>query len=97
MTVCVNAPQATNRIVVILKHCGKVRNTIDAPFYGAKATALQSELDLSAGRKPRSRGSPFTLERIRFELNHERALSFCFDAFSSREPVSTSLENALVA
>jgi hypothetical protein len=35
------------------------------------------------------------LERVRFELNHERALSFCFDAFSSREPVSTSLENAL--
>jgi len=23
------------------------------------------------------------------------ALAFCFDAFSSREPVSTSLENAL--
>jgi acetyltransferase len=35
------------------------------------------------------------LERVRFELNHDRALSFCFDAFSSREPVSTSLENAL--
>jgi hypothetical protein len=34
------------------------------------------------------------LERVRFELNHDRALSFCFDAFSSREPVSTSLENA---
>jgi AAHS family 4-hydroxybenzoate transporter-like MFS transporter len=34
------------------------------------------------------------LERVRFELNHGRALSFCFDAFSSREPVSTSLENA---
>jgi hypothetical protein len=38
----------------------------------------------------------FILERVRFELNHDRALSFCFDAFSSREPVSTSLENALV-
>jgi hypothetical protein len=23
------------------------------------------------------------LERVRFELNHDRALSFCFDAFSS--------------
>jgi hypothetical protein len=34
-------------------------------------------------------------ERVRFELNHDRALSFCFDAFSSREPMSTSLENAL--
>jgi hypothetical protein len=30
-----------------------------------------------------------------FELNHDHALSFCFDAFSSREPVSTSLENTL--
>jgi hypothetical protein len=37
------------------------------------------------------------LERVRFELNHDRALSFSFDAFSSREPVSTSLENALAA
>ena len=27
--------------------------------------------------------------------NQNRALIFCFDAFSSREPVSTSLENAL--
>jgi hypothetical protein len=61
----------------------QVRNTIDAPFYGAKATALQSELDLSVDQKTRSRGPYFTLERIRFELNHDRALSFCFDAFSS--------------
>jgi hypothetical protein len=29
------------------------------------------------------------LERVRFELNYDRALSFCFDAFSSREPLST--------
>jgi hypothetical protein len=36
------------------------------------------------------------LERVRFELNHDRALSVCFDAFSSHEPDSTSLENALV-
>jgi uncharacterized membrane protein len=28
-------------------------------------------------------------------LNQNRALMFCFDAFSLREPVSTSLENAL--
>jgi hypothetical protein len=31
------------------------------------------------------------------DLNHDRALSFCFDAFSSREPDSTSLKNALVS
>jgi len=28
-------------------------------------------------------------------LNQNRALIFCFDAFSPREPVPTSLENAL--
>jgi hypothetical protein len=28
-------------------------------------------------------------------LNQNRALAFCFDAFSSREPVPTSLENAI--
>jgi hypothetical protein len=28
-------------------------------------------------------------------LDQSRALVFCFDAFSSREPVSTSLENAI--
>ena len=33
------------------------------------------------------------LERVRFWM--ERALPFCFDAFSIREPVSTSLENTL--
>jgi hypothetical protein len=32
----------------------------------------------------------------RFGLNQNRALTFYFDAFSSREPVPTSLENALV-
>src|SRR5204862_911384 len=40
----------------------------------------------------RIRGSP---EPFPFRLNRNGALSFCFDAFSSREPVSTSLENAL--
>jgi hypothetical protein len=30
-------------------------------------------------------------------LNQNRALVYCFDAFSSREPVSTSLENAITA
>ena len=45
------------------------------------------------------------LEPIRFRLNQNRSSSFCFDGFSSREPVSTpdqvrgrlSLENALSA
>src|SRR5207237_1892784 len=46
----------------------------------------------------RSRSGRSRLDRIRvfsFRLNRNGALSFCFDAFSSREPVSTSLENAL--
>jgi hypothetical protein len=29
-------------------------------------------------------------------LNQNRAPGFCFDAFSSREPASTSLENAIL-
>jgi hypothetical protein len=29
-------------------------------------------------------------------LNQNRALGFCLDAFSSREPAATSLENAIV-
>jgi len=32
-------------------------------------------------------------EHFRVSSNHENALSFCFIEFSSREPVSTSLEN----
>src|SRR5256714_1341837 len=40
----------------------------------------------------RIRGSP---EPFPFRLNRNGALSFCFDAFSSREPGSTSLENTL--
>ena len=35
------------------------------------------------------------LELLRSRWNQSRALGFCFDAFSSREPVPTSLENAL--
>jgi len=35
------------------------------------------------------------LEPFLFRLNRNGALLFCFDAFSSREPVPTSLENAL--
>ncbi|NEU97240.1 hypothetical protein FNJ47_15700 [Bradyrhizobium sp. UFLA 03-164] len=33
--------------------------------------------------------------RASFRLNRNEAPDFCFDAFSSREPGSTSLENAL--
>src|SRR5437667_10112249 len=40
---------------------------------------------------------PHYLEPFPFRWNRNGALSFCFDAFSSREPVSTSLENALDA
>jgi hypothetical protein len=35
------------------------------------------------------------LEPFPFRWNRNGAPGFCFDAFSSREPVSTSLENAL--
>src|ERR1700733_11925752 len=38
-----------------------------------------------------------TLEPFPFRWNRNGALDSCFDAFSSREPVSTSLENALVS
>ena len=36
------------------------------------------------------------LEHLRDSLNHKNALSLCFIAFSSHEPLVTSLENALV-
>jgi hypothetical protein len=39
---------------------------------------------------------PASLELFPFRWNRNGALDSCFDAFSSREPVSTSLENALV-
>ncbi len=38
---------------------------------------------------------PHVLEPFPSRLNRNGALGFCFDAFSSREPASTSLENAL--
>src|SRR5580692_5429213 len=38
-----------------------------------------------------------TLEPFPFRWNRNGALDSCFDAFSSREPVTTSLENALTA
>jgi hypothetical protein len=34
-------------------------------------------------------------EQFSIHLDRSLALAFCFNAFSSREPVSTSLENAL--
>jgi hypothetical protein len=37
------------------------------------------------------------LEPYRVLIKPEPSLIFCFDAFSSREPVSTSLENAPIA
>jgi hypothetical protein len=37
------------------------------------------------------------VEPFPFRWNRNGALGFCFDAFSSREPVSTSLENALAS
>jgi hypothetical protein len=36
------------------------------------------------------------LEPFPFRLNRNGALASCFDAFSLREPESTSLENALI-
>src|SRR5947207_7460622 len=42
------------------------------------------------------RGIAVSVEPFPFRWNRNGALSFCFDAFSSRELVSTSLENALV-
>ena len=36
------------------------------------------------------------LEPFRLWWNQSRGSNFCFDAFSSREPVSASLENALI-
>jgi hypothetical protein len=40
---------------------------------------------------------PRDLELFPFRLNRNGSLGFCFNAFSSREPVSTSLENALTS
>jgi hypothetical protein len=35
-------------------------------------------------------------EAYSVSIESDQALNFCFDAFSLREPVSTSLENALI-
>jgi hypothetical protein len=50
---------------------------------------------LSSTPKPIARGA--RLEPFPFRLNRNGALAPCLDAFSSREPESTSLENALIA
>src|SRR5262249_42071031 len=60
-----------------------------APNFGAKVRP--SSISCADADKK----FPPLLEHVCFKLNHKRALSFCFDAFSSREPVSTSLENAI--
>jgi hypothetical protein len=49
------------------------------------------------GRAKRLHPLPLRSERVHSGLNHDGALSFYFDAFCSREPDSTSLENALAA
>jgi hypothetical protein len=54
------------------------------------AAAAQRE-----GFGPLAASLPFNLEQFSIRLDRSIALAFCFDAFSSREPVSTSLENAL--
>jgi hypothetical protein len=69
--------------------CGRERIWKHSSFYH-----IVAEGDNRASAIKHRRNSRY-LERVRFELNHDRALSFCFDAFSSREPVPTSLENAL--
>src|SRR2546423_8228496 len=51
---------------------------------------------MAGGARHRVSFGPVTrLEPFPFRLNRNGALSFCFDAFSSREPGSTSLENTL--
>ncbi|CAH1673271.1 hypothetical protein CHELA17_61501 [Chelatococcus asaccharovorans] len=54
-----------------------------------------SETDACGAAKPRAIGGT-PLEHFRVSPNRENAPCLCFSAFSSREPVSTSLENALV-
>jgi hypothetical protein len=59
----------------------------------------RAEINASGAKRPRRAPEPFP-----FRLNRNGALFPCFDAFSSREPVSTpdqvqgrlSLENALI-
>src|SRR5438093_814390 len=79
---------------------GGPRIAIDLPSGDPKvsATITASQPQATSAIAPaillNLRSAP--LEPFPFRLNRNGALSFCFDAFSSREPVSTSLENALV-
>src|SRR2546429_2304153 len=57
---------------------------------GTQATKLAALSEIAIPIRRRRR-VPFP-----FRLNRNRAPDSCFDAFSSREPVATSLENALV-
>ena len=52
--------------------------------------------DHRAAQRAAGVGRGVGVEPFPFRLNWNGALSFCFDAFSSREPGSTSLENALI-
>ncbi len=61
-------------------------------LFGQRAGGL---VDRSHAAVAISEGS-FSLEPFPFRLNRNGALDSLFDAFSLREPVSTSLENALV-
>src|SRR5437763_2850133 len=78
---------------------GGPRIAIDLPSGDPKvsATITASQPQATSAIAPaillNLRSAP--LEPFPFRLNRNKALSFCFDAFSSREPVSTSLENAL--
>src|SRR5216110_3431876 len=78
---------------------GGPRIAIDLPSGDPKvsATITASQPQATSAIAPaillNLRSAP--LEPFPFRLNRNGALSFCFDAFSSREPVSTSLENAL--
>jgi hypothetical protein len=60
-----------------------------APNHCYPSDQLQNE-------KGKYRARDLRLEPIRFWWNQNRAPIFYFDAFSSREPVPTSLENALI-
>jgi hypothetical protein len=58
-------------------------------------TLLAPPFGLNFRRKLLSTGAENGLEPFPFRWNRNGALDSCFDAFSLRQPESTSLENAL--
>jgi hypothetical protein len=70
---------------------GRLR-MVDIRKLPVRANQPRSRLRLCDVKKPVR-----CLEPDRFCLNQNRGSNLCFDAFSSREPASTSLENALVS